>query len=447
MSFRASWIGRLAPCLLAMMASTAVLARADETKQKGRDRSPPAAKTSVLPKALREALDGELLPAVESQNPTAILQAAAPFVRKLDAARVADVDAYLVDKGKPHLAEIIANARLQLVEQGLAVGLEPPRGKELLATLEGFKKLIDEMLAERATHHALQVPAPGEPDSLAAYERTIWDLHVLDNRVAATQRLAQYAQGLGEFRRTVRPDGLSPDQLSILNFDFSQLVRAVQDMRNQVAAQNIVLRVRRIAFADRKLTEAESLKDSWESAFVLDWDGELVMATLQRGAPKNAANDDANPVGPNDSPLDLAKITAADLTHLQLAEQLKVTIAHGREKAGPDMLKKSRMLFTGLHWWFRGRYGVGPEARGLMKTAQALKSPDIMFALYMPRTPPQPTAPGQPGLATPLVDRRHYYLWQYGNSDIVTSDDSRSSKSSQLTVFPGGDLIRTSHFY
>lgn len=453
MSCRLLAFGRLMTCFLATWAAV-TLARGDEPK-------PPykGARASPLPKALRESIDGELLPAFALGNPAGLLQAAAPMVRKLDAARAAEVDAYLAEKDKPSLASMLAGARLQLVEQGLPLNIEPPKGRELLATLEGFKKIIDDTLAEKATHAAMQLPAPGQPDSVLEYERLIWDLHVLDNRLTGTQRLVQYVLGLAESRRTVRTDGLTAAQQEILGYDFGEQARAVQEFRQQVAAQNILLRIRRIAFADRQLTESPSIKVRWETAFVLDWDGDLVTSAIQNARKQGAGNPNGAaattttapaataPAATDGSQLDLANLTAADLNHPQLLDKLRETIAHGRTQAGDD-IRKSRMLFTGLHWWFRGRYGVGTEARGLMKNPAALKSPEAMFALYMPRLPPRPTAPGQPGLSTPLVERRHYYLWQLGNETITgTSNNESRSRTLISEYLPGSEVIRTTHFY
>ena len=45
---------------------------------------------------------------------------------------------------------------------------------------------------------------------------------------------------------------------------------------------------------------------------------------------------------------------------------------NGREAL--DLLEKSRLLYTGLHWWLRGRYGKGTDGFGLLKSPAAMKS-------------------------------------------------------------------------
>lgn len=49
----------------------------------------------------------------------------------------------------------------------------------------------------------------------------------------------------------------------------------------------------------------------------------------------------------------------------ELAEQVRESLTYGRQLAGEDLLMKSRLLFTGLHWWYRGRYGAGSDSKAL----------------------------------------------------------------------------------
>ena len=83
-----------------------------------------------------------------------------------------------------------------------------------------------------------------------------------------------------------------------------------------------------------------------------------------------------------------------------------------RESAG-DLVTKSRLLYHGMHWWMRGRYGLGPDGFGLLKSVAALNSPLAQFPLYMPAKTPTPTDPTISGYSVPKFDRRHHYIWMY----------------------------------
>ena len=117
----------------------------------------------------------------------------------------------------------------------------------------------------------------------------------------------------------------------------------------------------------------------------------------------------------------------SDAEKSDLVEKIRNAISVGRNAAGDDLITKSRLLFTGLHWWYRGRYDSSSEGNGLLKPKQALSSPQLMFTLYMPTETPVPTDSSLPGKSIPQVDRRHHYLWNFETRTIQTSGNSGSS--------------------
>ena len=92
--------------------------------------------------------------------------------------------------------------------------------------------------------------------------------------------------------------------------------------------------------------------------------------------------------------------------------RLQALVQLARESAG-DLVTKSRLLYRGLHWWLRGRYGLGPDGFGLLKSVEALSSPLAQFPLYMPAGMPTPSDPTETGYSVPRFDRRHHYIWMY----------------------------------
>jgi hypothetical protein len=211
------------------------------------------------------------------------------------------------------------------------------------------------------------------------------------------------------------------------------------------------------------LTNSTDLKERFQAAFWLELDGEELAKFFERlHAPQprpvaaeskaRAAADVAEGKGqqqPADDPA--ADLLAGNSTAVKfrqsladpnLPETIREHVKHGLQTAGKDFVQKSRLLFTGLHWWFRGRYGMGTDGNGLLKSKLALTSPDAQFGLYMPREIPQPTDPRQGGQQVPQVDRRHHYVWQFETRTIQTSFQSVSkteqghiTKVNQVTTF------------
>ena len=131
-----------------------------------------------------------------------------------------------------------------------------------------------------------------------------------------------------------------------------------------------------------------------------------------------------------------------------LAGRVREQLQSATELTG-DLAQKSRLLYLGMHWWLRGRYGQGPEGMGLLKSQAALTSPLAQFPLFMPIRPPVPTDPTSSAQAIPKFDRRHHYIWMYEyrrlNLEQSTSTsviDRDINVSQRLT-----SRTKLSHFY
>ena len=113
-----------------------------------------------------------------------------------------------------------------------------------------------------------------------------------------------------------------------------------------------------------------------------------------------------------DEPEVAAAFGRADLNREDIHQEVTELTELGYELAG-DLIDKSLLLFDGLRWWSRGRYGRGPEAFGLLKGKQALDSDGDMAAISMPVKAPTPTDPALVAYAgqIPDYDRRHKYIW------------------------------------
>ena len=397
------------------------------------------AKPVVLTKSQQTALTEQLIPAYEQGNPLGVLQALAPMVGKLDDARIEAVDAFLDKQSVPPVGELLANARLTLVEQNLARSLPKPEPRELVLTIKALSAKIEETLADAAKHPVFDAGHP-KPKNLKEYEQLFWQMHVLDNRLASTMRIGEYAASLSESGSKLPKQNLSETQQSVLETDFARLQGELLKTRKKLTARDFDLRVDRLGYAEQVLTQSKDLQERFLAAFVLDLDGEQLARQLKltdllpeanagdNAAAKAAAAPDA--FAPIEERQAIATISS---DQAQAGVKVRKSITQGRKAAGDDLLKKSRMLFTGLHWWYRGRYGSGSDGNGLLKNKLALASPQAMFALYMPKETPTPTDPTKVvGKQIPQIDRRHHYLWQFETRKIATSFGGGSSKKTEI---------------
>lgn len=479
---------------------------------KGKDR-PSSAETrranaaKAMTPAVRELIEQQLLFALDTANWPLVAEVTGEIAKKTNDLQVEAIDEFLTSQSRPSLAEIIATAHLRMVEQNVGTPKELPKGKELVLTLAGIRSFLDDALDERRRHEAFQDLPAGQPRQFADFERRLWDSHVLDSRLEAAWRVAQYGWKLTQVRRPATLRNLSAEQQAVLDTDYAELARQLVAMRRELNERALALRVRRIARAGQMLAESPALKDRFQASFALDWDGDMLaeyfrwrgnaQGDLDEGdktlpestevsddtdemiSRKDAANVDGAKSKPNpreveavvreeqdgdesgkqeanapkpatlkSEPIDLSSVTHHDLSDPRIGEQLRATLHEGRTLAGADLITKSRLLFTGMHWWFRGRYGVGTDSMGLMKNERSLKSPEAMFALYMPRVPPKPTDPFSQGTPLPLVDRRHHYVWRLSNERIVESRELAYDKVNRIVFLgPGSKTIVTTYFY
>jgi hypothetical protein len=86
-----------------------------------------------------------------------------------------------------------------------------------------------------------------------------------------------------------------------------------------------------------------------------------------------------------------------------------------------DLAPKARLLFEGIYWWSRGRYGLGSDVEGLAKSPAAMRSPEAQFTLQMPAATPKPTDPAGRISAEPVprFERRHHYLWAWEDRRLL----------------------------
>jgi hypothetical protein len=372
-----------------------------------------------LSKQQQQLLEECVLPAYQQGDAVTVVRIMSPQIPRWTTAHLLAADEWLAQRAAPRMRDVVGQARVQIAEQNLAVELPRPAAREAAWTMEVIANRVRNTLERGATLTAADRPLP---ISLKLFEELFWELHVLENELDNAQRLVQFGAQLKTQSARLSTRGLEADENAFLTTDFAKLLNDVQTLRDNLKRRDVELRVDRLALADQVITDSQDLKERFRAAFALDLDGYVLESALGWNNKLGAKPASAEP---GTLPLKLSSEARSLLT-----ERSQKHLAHGRELAGEPFIAKSRALFTGLHWWLRGRYGAGPDGYGLLKHRAALASLQAQFTLYMPPEMPRPTVPLAQGRAVPAVDRRHHYLWQFETRDVIVETQSSYRYSS-----------------
>ena len=212
----------------------------------------------------------------------------------------------------------------------------------------------------------------------------------------------------------------------MLNRDFSDLKNRLTDTLAGVRERDLIARIKRLTHARKVLDTSSELKDRYLAAWSVDFDGPLVLEELQRPSEEIDFHSDM-------------------LNDEGLLAQVEETIEAGVASSGESLLTKSRHLFTGLHWWTRGRYGMGPDGIGLLKNVHAMTSDAALFPLLMPEKMPDAQPPQEEWFGgTPEYDRRHQFIWawEYRETHTTISSQSRTVSHTDRQVTSETQLSR-----
>jgi hypothetical protein len=372
------------------------------------------ATNDAITKADLKTINEELLPAIRLGDLVAIVRSGTALASRMKPDDRPAVDRLLTENGLPALADLVTDARLKVIELGLVKSPAFATPQEALILLPTLKTRIEKVLASGNAHPAFQNSAPATLDE---FEKLLWSMHVFTNQSASAARFCDFAQELKGTAEKLKAKAKGNDATAVLQTDWSRIKADLAWLRERFVQRDRDLRVARLALADRILTESRDVGERLRAALAVDMDGEGVPASLAKDSQVSA----------------------------EVRQKVADTVAHARKAAGPELLQKSRLLFTGLHWWLRGRYGMGTAGGGLLKDTTALTSPEAMFGLLMPIQPPIPT-PSAVREPVPLVDRRHHYLWQFETRELVGNRIKNSTSQQQFAPI-ATSVTTTKYFY
>lgn len=381
------------------------------TSPGGRDAATPA--TKLTPNQT-EWLQERLLPSHVVGNSPAVVILIRDMLPKASVAVRAAMNDWLAAQKAPSLERMLADARVAVLRQGTKNVLPPPSPLELPVLVQEYERQLNEMLDEAQTKPIFSDPLPG-PESLREFRDLLWQAHVLNNTLKNAVFLATQSEVIAKSAPASRSKRDAGNSNADVASRFVEARERAGRMHRELVERAFELRVRRVALALKVLEGTADLSQRFQAAYAIGLDGEEIQTILKQ---------------PNRAPFERAALNAPELS-----AEVNSQVERGKELAG-DLITKSRMLFAGLHWWRRGRYGRGPEHFGLVKSPAAQANLAANIALIMPLEAPVPTDPQQSaGMGIPDFDRRHHYWWSWENVKFEVSQVNSSYETTKNTTY------------
>ena len=362
--------------------------------------SPVLAAGDALTNAQYNKLTQIVVPAFENGDSLGVLKGLSPLLTKLKPAAMREADALLKRHRAPPVDHLLTAARRALIRQGMTRKMPKASEAEVLLVLPVLHRQVASLLGAAKDHPAWKEP-PGKDGVLKEYGELFAAINVLDSKLATSGSVAQYAAKSGKSVSKVKLADLSQAQRDAVEFDFAAAEKTLAGLRTELRERAVELWIKRLARAADVLENSKVGTQRYEAAYAAGIDKGL-LDTFFKTVGKQRRG----------------KFTRPALNELGLEESVQKTFERVKKSAG-DLMVKSRLLFDGLEWWLRGRYGRGPHAGGLLKDAAVLANPQAQFALFMPAERPRPIPPPGPKISSvPDYDRRHHYTWAWESRDV-----------------------------
>ena len=358
---------------------------------------------AAIPRNVKVELDQRLIPAYRTGNLEIVVFSGAMIVNQVGGTVNAEIDEYLAGEGIEALGVVLASSRFSLLVQNKVVKPAVTK-KELLITVPHFQAEVEKVISGELRPVIMKADdgAVAIPKEFVEFERALWDLHVYKNDLINLGRTAEMAGRTAQL--VLQNARLSAVERMTLSFDFQAVRQIIEAEAEKRLTREMSLRERRIELALGILGDSKSLKARLQAAFAMDQDVKIIRAFVDQQRKGNFAG-----------------VPAPKLGELEGS----VAIARGTHR---ELFRSADQLYTGLHWWLRGRYGKGIAANGLLKGEHVKKAPASGFALRMPRDRAKASDPFaiENELVSPYVGRRHEYIWSWENGGIKMEYGTRS---------------------
>ncbi len=383
------------------------------TAEKPAAKEPVAIKPAKLTPNQIRFVKNEILPAFQAGEPLTLLNLVSAQMPRWTDPQIAGMNQLLAENDAPTLDRIITDVRMNLIRVGMADSGPEYSAREAAIVLRELKRQADEIVAQVEKLELMQDPLP-QPKSLMEFRDHLWTAHVQNNQLINASGLAHQGKLLTQAKVVTKARSTTPADKAIFATNYQQTFDRIKAIHQELNERAVELRVARVKFAVQVLAESKDVKERFFAAYAVGIDGELLLNGFKehQGAFGRPA-----------------------LNNPGYEEALRSDVDRGKKLAG-DLVKKSHLLFAGMHWWRRGRYGRGPEMNGLLKSNEAQTNLAAQIPLLMPRESPVPVDPAKnPFQQTPDYDRRHHYTWawQTRQFSVVGTGSNSSSYSNTST--------------
>lgn len=395
-----------------------------------------------LSKRAQSLLEQKIVPAYRLGDPLQLANGLASVTSRMKPEQLAAFDEQLRMLAMPTAGKMMVDSYMSLLTQGQIDGLPEPGVREIVTMVPALDTSIMDVLRGIDESVATVDPLP-VLEKLEDYEGLLWEIHVLENKIKYTFNYARYGVALIEQAKKKRSRGFE-EQLEKLAVDFEGRVDELEAAQWDLHQRKMEFRLDRLDLAKRVLVAADSsFIEKLQAAFA----GQLDAAAFSErfALPEPRAFDRER------------------LADTQLRENVK-SLADGIEGLSGDLKEKSNLLFRGLHWWQRGRYGSGPEQGGMLKNVRVVNDDRFLFPLFIPEDMGKPpfelirnpdwdvsgTAAADPEMKPyvrvrsadglkPDVPRRHHFAWmfeyrQHGAALVGSNTQSIGSVGTSETI-------------
>lgn len=361
-----------------------------------------------LTRAVKQKLEQQIIPAIESENPAALVESVLSII-KSSPKQLEAIEEYCKTEAIDSVRTAFTDALLSQIQEGNNV-----RGA--IANIDAVHYIggdllakIQTVIADTSVHAVMKDPLEVSKEFQES-EELFWNIHVLHNDLANSKRLVKFSNAIvDEFSKKLQ---LS-DKGREFTTKFSDAKNKLATLTSTVKERSTELRLQRFNQAKNELASKPEFKSRFTAAMSMEIDGEQVIEFLANSKSKKSKA----------------------LMQPGLVDEIKTVLAKNSSQHG-DLAEKARLFRNGLHYWLRGRYGIGPQFYGMLKRPTAMDSQFVMRALYMPRQRPAPiSAYHSDGSRTNYdYDRRHLFTWAAEYRPIVGSYRKNGSRNTNVRI-------------
>lgn len=382
-----------------LLALSVCLANTQANAQDSNVLSPADDAKTNLTRSIKQQLTEQIVPAIESQNQVELINLLSPII-KSSPQQLEAIEDFCKTKRLPSVRTAFIDALLDQIQQGNNVQAAIANvdavhyvGGELVDKIEG-------VVAKTKLHTVMKDPLQVSGDFTES-EELFWDVHVLHNDLANSQRLVKFGTAItSAFSKKLQLSDEGRDFVAKFETAKNKLTILASTVKERTAE----LRIHRFNWAKTELDNKPDFKSRFIAAMCLKVDAEHVVDFLKNNKP-----------------------TRSLLAEFQLIDKINTTLSEA-DKKHDELMKKAVLLRTGLHYWVRGRYGVGPQVYGMLKHPAAMKSQQVMQALYMPRERPLPISAYHNKKSSSIgFERRHLFTWAAECRPFVGREEKAAS--------------------